>query len=224
MLPLPTLLSEVGFGSLLAYSPRGQSDMSVRSRSICHRIKVDGFVGQPPVSVIAHAVMRLRQVPAATILQDWLGPDVLLVPCPRSAPRPPGHKAAQWVALRICEALRAAGHGAGILPCLERTEAVPKSAFADRGARPSVRRHVETMSIRRAIGNPVRITVVDDVITKGATLLAAASLVAAAFPNAEVRTFALVRTMGLVPDVERIVDPVVGRITHEPPDGVDRQP
>ena len=67
------------------------------------------------------------------------------------------------------------------------------------------------------------ITVVDDIVTKGATLLAAASRVAEAFPGAEVRTFALLRTMGLVENVERIVDPCQGTISWTGVD-VERDP
>ena len=55
-------------------------------------------------------------------------------------------------------------------------------------------------------------TVVDDFITKGNTLLAACSLLKEALPEAEVRAFALVRTMGLVPEVERVVEPCMGTI------------
>ena len=51
-------------------------------------------------------------------------------------------------------------------------------------------------------------------MTQGWTLLAAASHLRAAFPETEVRGFALVRAMGLVPEVERIVDPCVGRISR----------
>ena len=68
------------------------------------------------------------------------------------------------------------------------------------------------MEVDSTLVDPRNITIIDDVVTKGATLLAAASLLANAFPDARVRAFALVRTMGLVPDIERIVEPVVGRI------------
>ncbi len=57
-----------------------------------------------------------------------------------------------------------------------------------------------------------RVTLVDDVVTKGRTLLAAASRVREVLPRAEVSAFALVRTMNLVLDIERIVEPCVGRI------------
>jgi hypothetical protein len=53
---------------------------------------------------------------------------------------------------------------------------------------------------------------VDDVVTKGRTLLAAAARVQEAFPCAEIRAFALIRTMGLTRNVERLVDPCIGEI------------
>jgi hypothetical protein len=80
------------------------------------------------------------------------------------------------------------------------------------------------MSVSKPFGSPERITVVDDVVTKGATLLAAASLLAVAFPDAEIRAFALVRTMGLIPDVDRILDPVLGWIRRTAGSGADRDP
>ena len=48
--------------------------------------------------------------------------------------------------------------------------------------------------------------------TKGRTLLAAASRMHEAFPSARIRAFALVRTMGLVSDVQRLLDPCRGEI------------
>jgi hypothetical protein len=218
------LLSELRFGSFLVYSPRGTSELSQRSRRICHRIKTDGVLGQPPVRIIEYTVARLREAIANDEVADLLAPDVMLVPCPRSAPFPPGQRPALWIPLRICEALRAAGFGSQLLPCLERIEAVQKSAFAGPGERPSVSQHIATMRVTETLDRPARITLIDDVVTKGATLLAAASLVAQAFPGADLRGFALVRTMGLVADIERIVEPIIGRITALPTGGTDRRP
>ena len=60
---------------------------------------------------------------------------------------------------------------------------------------------------------PPRILVVDDFVTKGATLYAAAALVAQALPSSDVHAFALVRTMGLVPEIEDLVGPVEKRLS-----------
>jgi hypothetical protein len=48
--------------------------------------------------------------------------------------------------------------------------------------------------------------------TKGRTLLAAAMRMREAFPGAQLRAFALVRTMGLVPEVRQLLDPCQGEI------------
>jgi hypothetical protein len=53
---------------------------------------------------------------------------------------------------------------------------------------------------------------VDDVITKGRTLLAAAARIQEAFPQTPIRSFAFLRTMGLVAEVSRLIDPCVGEI------------
>jgi pyrimidine operon attenuation protein/uracil phosphoribosyltransferase len=57
---------------------------------------------------------------------------------------------------------------------------------------------------------PERIVLVDDVITKGRTILAAAARLHDAFPNADIRAFALVRTMGFLPDVVHLTEPCQG--------------
>jgi adenine/guanine phosphoribosyltransferase-like PRPP-binding protein len=72
---------------------------------------------------------------------------------------------------------------------------------------------------------PQRIVLVDDFITKGTTLYAAASVLADAVPGSEVRCFALVRTKGLVPDVDAIVEPMEGELRYWPlADEVERIP
>jgi hypoxanthine phosphoribosyltransferase len=56
------------------------------------------------------------------------------------------------------------------------------------------------------------VLLVDDVVTKGRTLLAAATRIHEAFPDAEVRAFALLRTVGFEPEVDRLLRPCVGAI------------
>jgi hypothetical protein len=201
------LLSEVEFGAFLVYSPRGQSEMSQRSRQIRDHIKHDkpGF--------LRTAADRLKVELSAVGLEAFLGPQVTLVPAPRSAPLV--GKDALWPGHRICEELLKCGLGKDILPCLSRAKRVAKSAFAAPGERVGAQEHLESMEVEGILLSPAVVTVVDDFLTKGATLLAAASLVKDAFPLATVRVFALVRTLGLIPDVERTLDPCRGRIWLE---------
>jgi hypothetical protein len=53
---------------------------------------------------------------------------------------------------------------------------------------------------------------VDDVITKGRTLLAAAARINEALPGAQVRAFALLRTLGMISDLHRLLEPCRGQV------------
>jgi adenine/guanine phosphoribosyltransferase-like PRPP-binding protein len=61
---------------------------------------------------------------------------------------------------------------------------------------------------------PTRIVLVDDFVTRGATLVGACSRVAEAFPGAEIRAFAAVRTM-TGSEITELVQPVAGEIRLE---------
>jgi hypothetical protein len=216
------LLSSLPFGSFLSYSPHGKSAAELAAKTICREIKRDGYLrrDQGEERVIPYAVGRLRACLTAA-LADFLAGDVVLVPAPGSAPLQPRQPHALWVSRRICEELRAAGFGGRMEPLLLRRQAVAKSAFARRGARPAVEEHYDSFVVASRSGEPpMRITLIDDVITKGATLLAGASRLAEAFPGATVRAFALIRTQ-YPSDRERdrqrfraLVDPITARVTR----------
>jgi adenine/guanine phosphoribosyltransferase-like PRPP-binding protein len=78
--------------------------------------------------------------------------------------------------------------------------------------RPTVQQHYQSFAVIPSSKPAKKIVLVDDVITKGRTLAAAAMRVQDAFPDAEVRAFALVRTMGFVLDVPRLFDPCQGEV------------
>lgn len=211
------MLSEVPFAAALVYSPRGQSAVSKRSRD-----QVRDPLKRGDSAFFGLLTKHLKPLLPDELVAEFLAPDAVLVPTPRRAPL--RSKDALWPARLVAEALVRGGLGARVFPCLHRTEAVPKSALSAPGERPLPARHYDTLRVERELLDvPRRITLVDDFVTKGATLLAAASRVKEAFPEAEVRAFALVRTMGLVQDIEAIGDPCVGRITSRGSE-VDRQP
>ena len=195
-----SLLSEIEFGSYLVYSPRGKTEISSKSRRICLRIKQD----TPPT--IQRVAIKLKEGIADTTLIEIIGPEVVLVPAPRSPLLP----RALWPARRIAEEMVSAGLGMKIETCLARISNVQKSASSPPGARPSVQEHYQSMKATPFLGSPARIAVIDDVVTKGATLLAACAHVQEA--SHAVKGFALVRTLGLQPEVERVIFPCTGAI------------
>lgn len=99
-----------------------------------------------------------------------------------------------------------------MLPCLKRITAVPKSSSSPTSERPLIHEHYDSLTVEDQLLRPDQITIVDDVLTMGRTMFACAQRLREAFPDAQIRAFAMVRTQGRVDDIEKIVDPDVGTI------------
>lgn len=95
-----------------------------------------------------------------------------------------------------------------------RKSIIRKSATAGRGKRPTVTEHYDTLAVERDLFPPNKITLIDDVITKGSTIFACAKHIHEHFPDAEIQAFAFIRTQGLIPEIDILVDPSTGRIAY----------
>jgi hypothetical protein len=126
---------------------------------------------------------------------------VTLVPVPGSARTTD----APWPALILALALRDVGLGSRVWIGLRRVSPVRKSATAPARGRPTVQQHYESFCVDTSVITNPRLVLVDDVITKGRTLLGAAARLQSALPQADLRAFALIRTVGLRP-VEHLLD------------------
>jgi predicted amidophosphoribosyltransferase len=142
-------------------------------------------------------------------LAGFFGAADVLIPVPGSSPHAAG---GLWAAEHLAAALVNEGLGRLAWSGLRRVRAVRKSSTAAPGKRPTVNLHYESFFLERPAIPLERIVLIDDVVTKGRTLLAAASRVQEALPCAQIRAFALIRTMGLIPEVQRLLDPCKGEI------------
>lgn len=210
------MLSEVSFAACYIYSPRGQSETAIRSRHLRDWVKA----AHPPT--LAKMARRVRLLYEDGTFADLFGPDTALMPVPGSTPRKDENTL--WVSERICDALLAEGLANAVMPNARRVRQVPKSAYQTFGNRPNAQTHYESIAVEAELMNPARILLVDDIVTKGSTLLGCASRASESYPEATIRTFAMVRTMGLVPDIDTWLDPCVGRIVQLPDGEVLREP
>jgi predicted amidophosphoribosyltransferase len=189
--------TSLSFISCYAYSPRAVGAMADASRLLCARVKASDPLWLPRYAGSVY-LASCRDSELAALF----GRGAMLVPVPGSVISAD----APWAAERLATALGRVGLGQQVSMALRRQLTVRKSATSPAGARPSVREHYESFAITRATIAASKIVLVDDVITKGRTLLAAAARLQAEWPHADIRAFALIRTVGFVPRMTQLLD------------------
>lgn len=203
------LLADVEFASYLAYTPRGDSEQVKRARNVTYALKADRVSGDPPLPMSAVLARYLHDHLAALPFAGWVGPDVTLVPMPKSSLMQPG---SLWVPRRLADAMVAAGLGQQSIHVLHRTQAVKKAAFSAPADRPRADDHYRTLAVEGVLQQPGDILIVDDVITTGASMLAAASRLAEAFPGSRIRGLAFIRTISNAADFVVLEAACVGTV------------
>jgi hypothetical protein len=197
-------IRRITFASCYVYSPCGSGAACERSRLLRALLK-SGDTN----FIIKYAFRVRQQVGDDSPLAGFVCPYHVLVPVPGCSRTAAG---TMTVAEHLATAMVEAGLGGGVWNGLHRAWSVPKSATAARGSRPTVGTHYDSFAIDATTALPPQVVLVDDVVTKGRTLLAAAARLQEAFPAAEIRAFAMLRTMGLVQRVDHLLDPCVGEI------------
>ena len=187
----------LSFASVYAYSPRARGPVADASRQICERVK-----RSDPLWLPAYAGFVYRASLLDLQLRSLFSPGATLVPVPGSAPCSNAH----WPSLQLALALSEVGFALRVWTGLHRSVAVTKSATAPQARRPTVRQHYDSFSVALPHGPVRKIVLVDDVITKGRTLLAAALRLQVELPPAEINAFALIRTLGFVQHFDRLTE------------------
>jgi predicted amidophosphoribosyltransferase len=201
------MISSLTFASCYIYAPGGGCSVSERSRSLCSLLKA----GDARL-ILKYAQLMKHQARECPALAGFFDSSDVLVPVPGSEPQDP---ALRSVPSLLAEALVREGLAGAHWQCIRRVQRVRKSATAAPRERPTAQRHYDSFSVEFAqiAVDPARMTLVDDVVTRGRTLLAAATRLHDAFPNARIQGFALLRTLGFAPRVDRLWDPCIGEIT-----------
>lgn len=213
-IPAAARVEALRFVSAYAYSPAGTDSMSRRSRRWCAAIKA---ADPQALSVGARTLARVAR--ARTEFATPLDRGAVLVPVPGSVPRP---ASGTCVSVALAIALTRCGIGVGVREVLERAVPVRKSATAPAGARPTIATHYASLRIvATPIGPDAAVLVlIDDVVSRGRTLLAAACRLHAHFPRTPILALALMRTMGYVTDIADLDAPCLGEIRWRHGDAV----
>ncbi len=193
----------IPFTSFYVYSPRGTGWVAEDSRAMCGRVKAGDSIWLPRLAACVYRASLHHRDLARVFARGGV-----LVPVPgsgRTSDRP-------WAALQLALALSQVGFGLRVWTGLHRRYGVVKSATAGAAGRPSVREHYDSFAATLPAWPTCRIILVDDVVTKGRTLLAAAARLRTVAADVDVRAFALLRTAGFADHIERTIEPCQGVI------------
>jgi hypothetical protein len=217
-------LDRLEFGSLLSYSPHGIGNLDKQSRSVTYFIKQDTYVKSPPNTqsilmsdLIAQTVKRrMPELEFASIFDGH----PLFVPTPSSSLK----KANSLdVANRIATAL-GKELGCEVNECLKRVIPLPKSATSMAANRSKADRHFASLEVQKPLYEPKSIVLIDDVVTRGATLLGAANRLLATYPDCSIKAFTAMRTMSNPKEFKTIEETAHGTILLTPNGGTWRKP
>ncbi len=202
-------LSQLEFGALLSYSPHGANQKAAHSKDVMKALKRDQYIGKPPILMSEWVAKTVQQKMSELPFAGFFKPNTVLVPAPKSVLMKPD---TLWVPQRIATALVAAGIGKQVEACLKRTKPVTKAASSSPSQRPTALQHYESLSVQSSLSKPDEIVLVDDIITRGATLLGCANRLAEAFPHSHIRAFVAMRTISNPNEFENVYNPCVGNI------------
>ena len=133
----------------------------------------------------------------------------VLIPVPRSNPLPQG---GLWVPKRIAEEMVAKGIGCKVMPSLKRVKAINRSSQSIPSQRPLPSDHYGSLSVEKSLTMSNKVVLIDDVITRGATLIAAANKLIDAYPGIKILSFAAIRTISDSSGFSSWFDPVRGTV------------
>ena len=202
-------MDHLEFGALLTYTPRGISPQAQKSRNIMHALKKEGFVNNPPILMSEWIGTTLQQKMSGLPFASFFQSNTILVPIPKSSLM---QKDTLWVPENIANAMAKEGIGKQVECCLIRAKPVQKAALSSPSERPTALQHYESISVQSSLCKPDEIILVDDVVTRGATLLGCANRLEEAFPQCRIRAFAAMRTISNANEFENVYDPCIGTI------------
>ena len=198
----------MGYASYLSYTPRPQSKEQQFSKDVTLMLKNDEMWRGALISTAEHIIWQMAKKMERLPLHDFFRNKPVMVPMPPSSLQKPG---SLWVSRCIFSALVRNNLGIRAVECLKRIRAVPKSSYSLPAERPRAINHYDSLGVE-TVHEADEILIIDDVITRGASMMGAANRLAAIFPDAKIRGFAIIRTVSRSEEFRAMEDPQIGSI------------
>ena len=202
-------LSELEFASFLSYTPRPVSELGKSSKNVMYCLKSNSLLGTPPQSISYLIAQRIQECLEDLPFRDLLDGKAVAIPVPKSSLAKPG---SLWVPLMLSNALKEFGLVSDVLICLKRKTAIRKSATSQPGQRSTALDHYNSIEVERTLIKPEKFLLVDDIITRGATMLGCGNRLSESFSGVPVSGFAAMRTISNEDEYSSLSDPCLGTI------------
>jgi len=176
-------------------------------------LKQEKSIGDPPVVFSKYIAKKIKDQLQTLPFNTFFEKSVFLVPVPGSSLMKRGDL---WVPQNLTTSFQEQGLGTSF-PCLERTKKVAKSAFCKSDERPKPEDHytsIQFKGLMKHTHNPSKIVLVDDIITRGSTILGCINILKDVYPNADIVGFAVMRTISELHLFHDIEDPCVGTVIY----------
>jgi hypothetical protein len=214
-------LAHLEGASLLSYSPRGLGEAAESARTWMKALKGGATWGNPPRSGPQYAADYIARNTSSLQFSSFFSASTVVVPAPKSALHQEG---SLWVPHQIASALIANGLGGRVATLLKRAIPIPKAATSIASERPTAQKHFETLVVQSDLGPVEKILIVDDVVTRGSTLIGGANRLHESYPAVPIRAFAVMRTMSDPSAFKALTDPSPWTITLRPDGSTLRRP
>lgn len=201
-------ITEMEYASYLSYTPRPQSEEQRSSKDVTLMLKNNGIWRGTLLSTSEHIIWQMAKKMDGLPFCDFFRNKPVLVPMPSSSLK---KHDSLWVQRCVSLALVRNGLGSRVVECLKRIHAVPKSSYSLPEKRPKAMHHYDSLGVE-TIHEADEMLVIDDVITRGANMMGAVNRLAAVFPRAKIRGFAVMRTVSRSEEFKAIEDPRIGRV------------
>jgi hypothetical protein len=202
-------LSKLRFGSLLSYSPHGNSESENTAKNAMVLIKGDRFFGDPAILMSQFISNLIFKNMASLPFAHFFDREPILVPVPNSSYM---KKNTLWVSHRIATALRERGYGMGVVEMVKRIKYLPKAAKSTSENRPKAWQHDDSLEVQDTLALPKRRLLIDDIVTRGATLFGAACKLSKTYPGINIMAFSAMRAISDPKYFHDVYDPKVGEI------------
>ena len=204
-------ITEMEFGTLWKYSPWGETEEEFRSKTIKANLKTDAVRAEDKIPMSEYVARGIKNDLEKLPFAKFFEVKPVLVPMPSGSLTKAN---TLWVPLNLATALVKNGLGVKVSQCLQRTKPIRKSHASKAANRPKAQEHYDSMSVQKELSDPAEILLIDDFITKGSTSIGAASRLADAYPNANIRVLVIMKTISNPNNFKKIIEPCIGKITY----------